>query len=257
MSTASEWSAVIMGGVQFAAGTGLAFYTLRKQHIESIAQREGEWFHLVVADKTIDELHSLVEGEAIALDTASRRCIAAKVGGLPQPVVDQCFRDEIQAFRSRLAPIRRRVSHLAFTFDQALYLEVSKRFQGLEDKIAEWFDSLQREGPVDGKEDLMAIICDCQRELIASFRHFEFVTLPEAGRRRQRHSTAKVVLLFVSGLIFLSAAITEKISHSVVAISIGGKYHVLGEWPTFWVAATFAVYFFIVAYCQTTVNKKP
>src|SRR6185312_7952725 len=132
MSTASEWAVVWMGGGQFAAGIGIAYYTLSKQHKESVAQRDGAWFHLIVADKTIEALHDLIEREAVELGAAAERCIAMKVGGQPQTVIDQTFRDEIQAFRSRTAPIRRKVANFAYIFDGELHKGVSKQFRDLE-----------------------------------------------------------------------------------------------------------------------------
>ena len=167
-----------MGGLQFSAGIGVAYYTLSRQYKVGLAQRDGEWFHLVVADKTIQQLHALLDGEEIQLEASARRCMALKLEGAGDAVMDTKFRDEIQAFRDRVRPVRRKVSHFAYTFDRELHLSVSKHFQNLEDRVSEWFDRLQGEGVTNQQGDLLEIVCDCQRQLLQDFRNFEFVTLP-------------------------------------------------------------------------------
>jgi hypothetical protein len=231
-----------MGGVQFAAGIAIAYYTLRKQHNESVAQRDGEWFHLVVADKTIEELHGLVEGEAVALDSAAKRCQALKMSGSAGVIIDQTFRDEIQRFRERIAPIRRKVSNFAFIFDRDLYLEVTKQFQDLEDKVAEWFDLLQREGPLDRRQGLMEIVCDCQRDLLRSFRDFEFVTLPSLGRQSQPKLLMEARGLFIAGITLGVVAFLFRISHAVLAVTFLNRSSTITmEHGPFWACSACAV----------------
>jgi len=224
MSTASEWASVMVGGVQFAAGIAVAWYTLAKQHDDGIAQRDGAWFHLVVADKTIEALHELTERETEALDLAAERCEAIKASGQPQANVDEVFRAELQGFHTRIAPIVRKLSNFAYIFDQELYVTVSRAFQNMEDRVAEWFDRLQLQGPLERREALTETVCECQRELLQSFRNFEFITLPSREQARRNSFRWSIA---APGLFFLISAGLAYWSSSFITLSFQGSQYKL------------------------------
>lgn len=185
MSTKSEWATVIIGGVQFAAGIGLTWYTLQRQHNDSVATREANWFHKVVVDKTIAALHTLLDDEAKHLETSAQKCQQIKLNSAGVNI-DDFFRNEIQQFRQRIAPTRRSLINLAYIFDGDLHKQVSEAFEHLEDGVSMWFDKLQRSPESSERLSLIATVADSQKQLLNAFRDFEFVRLPSLHKKSFR-----------------------------------------------------------------------